>query len=214
MSTPSSRKPPSSAPSAPEGPDLLQVLVARRVLTAEQAERVRRALKVGNVSAETAVIQLGFAGEVQIAQALAAHAGLPYVKINPLDLDLDVVTKAIAGPFARKHGMVAIGKTNDRITIAVHDPFAPFPVEDIKRVTGLDVDRVVATRGDVETINKGFYDLKASLQTAEKQLTSSRLPSVAPPDLRFLPRAADVSNAAPVGVVEPLGVPLVRAVDD
>src|SRR6266508_6029480 len=97
MSTPSSRKPPASAPSAPEGPDLLQVLVARRVITAEQADRVRRAQKVGNVSAEAAVIQLGFAGEVQIAQALAAHAGLPYVKINPLDLDLDVVTKAIAG---------------------------------------------------------------------------------------------------------------------
>src|SRR6266581_2009094 len=145
MSTPSSRKPPASAPSAPEGPDLLQVLVARRVMTAEQAERVRRAQKVGNVSAETAVIQLGFANEVQIAQAIAAEAGLPYVKINPLDLDLDVVTKGLSGPFARKHGMVAISKSVDKITIAVHDPFRPFPFEDVKLVTGLEVVRVVAT---------------------------------------------------------------------
>src|SRR6266568_288743 len=205
MSTPSSRKPPASAPSAPEGPDLLQVLVARRVLTAEQGERVRRAQKVGNASAETAVIQLGFAGEVQIAQALAAHAGLPYVKINPLDLDLDVVTKAIAGPFARKHGMVAIGKTIDKITVAVHDPFAPFPVEDIKRVTGLDVDRVVATRGDVETINKGFYDLKASLQTAEKQLTASRLSTVDLQNQEFLSRSADD--------LDPAAAPVVKALD-
>ena len=205
MSTPSSRKPPASAPSAPEGPDLLQVLVARRVLTAEQGERVRRAQKVGNASAETAVIQLGFAGEVQIAQALAAHAGLPYVKINPLDLDLDVVTKAIAGPFARKHGMVAIGKTIDKITIAVHDPFAPFPLEDIKRVTGLDVDRVVATRGDVETINKGFYDLKASLQTAEKQLTASRLSTVDLQNQEFLSRSADD--------LDPAAAPVVKALD-
>src|SRR2546425_10519619 len=114
MSTPSSRKPPASAPSAPEGPDLLQVLVARRVLTAEQAERVRRALKVGNVAAETAVIQLGFAGDVQIAQALAAHAGLPHVHINPHDLDLHVVTKPIAGPFARKHRILARGEHSDQ----------------------------------------------------------------------------------------------------
>src|SRR6266702_2329395 len=205
MSTPSQRKPPASAPSAPEGPDLLQVLVARRVLTAEQGERVRRAQKVGNVSAETAVIQLGFAGEVQIAQALAAHAGLPYVKINPLDLDLDVVTKAIAGPFARKHGMVAIGKTIDKITVAVHDPFAPFPLEDIKRVTGLDVDRVVATRSDVETINKGFYDLKASLQTAEKQLTASRLSTVDLQNQEFLSRSADD--------LDPAAAPVVKALD-
>src|SRR5207247_6223520 len=176
MSTPSSRKPPSSAPSAPEGPDFLQVMVARRVLTAEQAERVRRAQKVGgNVSAETAVIQLGVANEIQIAQALAAHAGLPYVKINPLDLDIDVVTKGLSAPFARKHGLVAIAKSGDKITIAVHDPFAPFPTDDIKRVTGLDVERVVATRTDVETVNKGFYDLQTSLQTAEKQLSASRM---------------------------------------
>ena len=77
---------------------------------------------------------------------MAAHAGLPYVKINPLDLDLDVVTKGIAGPFARKHGLVAICKTTEKITVAVYDPFRPFPTEDIKRVTGLDVERVVATR--------------------------------------------------------------------
>ncbi len=135
---------------------------------------MRRAQKLNGLTAEQTVLQLGLVNEVQIAQALAAQAGLPYVKINPLDLDLDVVTKAIAGPFARRHGMVAIAKTQDRITIAVHDPFAPFPLEDVKRVTGLDVDRVVATRSDVETVNKGFYDLKASLQHAEKQLTESR----------------------------------------
>ncbi len=111
MSTPTSRKP-SPVPATPEAPDLLNVLVVRHVLTPEQVEKVRRAQKVNGLTPEQAIIQLGFASEVQIAQAVAAHAGLPYVKINPLDLDLDVVTKAIAGPFARKHGMVAISKTD------------------------------------------------------------------------------------------------------
>jgi len=203
MGTPSSRK---AAPAGPtEGPDLVGVLVTRGVLNPEQADRVRRAQKVGGLSAEQAVIQLGFAGEVQIAQALAAHAGLPYVKINPLDLDLDVVTKAIAGPFARKHGMVAIAKTTDRITVAVHNPFAPFPVDDIRRVTGLDVDRVVATRTDVETVNKGFYDLKVSLQHAEKQLTESRLSTVDLSNQEFLSRAATD--------LDPAAAPVVKALD-
>src|SRR5438128_7054081 len=178
MASPPSRKSGPVAPAPAETTDLLPILVSRRVLTAEQAERVRRATRVGSLGTEQAIIQLGFANEVQVAQAVAAHAGLPYVKINPLDLDLDVVTKGIAGPFARKHGLVAISKTADKITVAVHDPFAPFPAEDIKRVTGLDVDRVVATRSDVETINRGFYDLKASLTTAEKQLTAGRISNV------------------------------------
>jgi general secretion pathway protein E len=205
MSTPSPRKPAPVAPGAPEGPDLLQVLVTRRVLTAEQVERVRRSQKVGNLTAEQAIIQLGFSNEALIAQAIAAHASLPYVKINPLDLDLDVVTKAIAGPFARKHGMVAIAKTTERITVAVFDPFAPFPVDDIKRVTGLDVERVVASRSDVEAVNKGFYDLKSSLQTAEKQLSASRLSTVDLQNQEFLSRASDE--------LDPAAAPVVKALD-
>jgi general secretion pathway protein E len=195
----------SVAPAAELSVDILPILVTRKVLTGEQAERVRRATRMGAQGSVQAAIQLGFANEVQIAQALAAHVGLPYVKINPLDLDLDVVTKGIAGPFARKHGLVAINKTGDRITVAVHDPFAPFPAEDIKRVTGLEVDRVVATRTDVETINKGFYDLKASLQTAEKQLTASRLSTVDLGNQEFLSGESKE--------LDPAAAPVVKALD-
>jgi general secretion pathway protein E len=203
MATPQARK--TAAATAPEAPELLSVLVAQNVLSAEQAEKVRRAQKVNGFTAEQALLQLGIASEVQIAQALAAHAGLPYVKINPLDLDLDVVTKAIAGPFARRHGMVAIGKAGDRITIAVHNPFAPFPLEDVKRVTGCEVDRVVATRGDVEAVNKGFYDLKSSLQHAEKQLSESRIATVDLGNQEFLSKAATD--------LDPAAAPVVKALD-
>jgi len=133
MGAPPTRKPAPPAP-APVEPsvDIVPILVTRKVLTAEQAERVRRAMRMNAAqTAEHAIAQLGFANEVQIAQAIAAQAGLSYVKINPLDLDLDVVTKGIAGPFARKHGLVAISKTADTITVAVYDPFAPFPEEDV-----------------------------------------------------------------------------------
>jgi general secretion pathway protein E len=204
MAIPATRK---TAPATglQEALDLLRVLVQQKVLTAEQADKVRRAQRVNGVSAEQAVLQLGAASDAQIAQALAAHLGLPYVKINPLDLDLDVVTKAIAGPFARKHGIVAIAKTKDRITVAVHDPFAPFPAEDIKRVTGLDADRVVATRADVEAVNKGFYDLKSSLQHAEKQLSESRIATVDLGNLEFFSKESTD--------LDPAAAPVVKALD-
>jgi general secretion pathway protein E len=205
MASPPSRKSGAAAPAPAETTDVIPILVTRRVLTAEQAERVRRATRVGSLGTEQAIIQLGFANEIQIAQAVAAHAGLPYVKINPLDLDIDIVTKALSGPFARKHGLVAIAKSADKITIAVHDPFAPFPTDDIKRVTGLDVERVVATRTDVETVNKGFYDLQTSLQTAEKQLTASRVGSVDLSNQEFL--------SAEATELDPAAAPVVKALD-
>jgi len=210
MASPPPRKPPAPpAAKAPPAPaveasvDILPILVSRKAVTPEQAERVRRTCKINNLSVEQAVLQLGVASEVQIAQALAAHTGLKYTKLNPLDLDLDVVTKALSGPFARKHGMVAISKTEKTITVAVHDPFKAFPEEDIKRVTGLDVERVLATKSDVETINKGFYDLKTSLQTAEKQLNASRVSNVDLTNQEFL--SSDE--------LDPAAAPVVRALD-
>jgi general secretion pathway protein E len=206
MSTPPHRKPATPAAPAPaDTVDLLGILAKRHVITTEQVDRVRRSTKVNGLPTEQALLQLGFTSESSIAQALAAEAGLPYVKLNPLDLDLDVVTKGIAGPFARRHGMVAISKTADRITVAVHNPFAAFPVDDIKRVTGLEVDRVVASRADVETINKGFYDLKSSLQTAEKQLRQSRISTVDLGNQEFLSRSADD--------LDPAAAPVVKALD-
>ena len=177
----------------------------------EQVEKIRRAQKVNKFSVEQAIVQLGVVNEVQIAQALAAEADLPYVKINPLDLDLDVVTKGVAGPFARRHGMVAIAKTADRITVAVHNPFAPFPAEDIKRVTGLDADRVVATRSDVESINKGFYDLKSSLTHAEKQLAENRIATVDLGNQEFLSKADSDLDPAAAPVVKALDTILANA---
>ena len=72
-------------------------------------------------------------------------------------------------------------------------------------MTGLDVDRVVATRSDVETVNKGFYDLKSSLKHAEKQLAESRIATVDLANQEFLSKAdADLDPAA---------APVVKALD-
>jgi general secretion pathway protein E len=90
--------------------------------------------------------------------------------------------------------------------VAVHDPFAPFPASDITHVTGLkNVVRVVATRTDVETINRGFYDLQTSLKTAEKQLTASRLSAVDLGNQEFLSGEAKE--------LDPAAAPVVKALD-
>ncbi len=184
--------------------DVMQVLVFCKVLAPEQVEAVRRTAKVKARSVEQTVVDLGIASEVQIAEALARYAGLRFVKINPLDLDLDVVTTALSGPFARRHGLIAISKSETTLTVALHDPLAPFPADDIRAVTGLDVERVVATRSDVEALSRAFYGLKTSLKSAEKQITSSWL-------------AVDLGNqeflSSETEELDPAAAPVITAVD-
>jgi general secretion pathway protein E len=199
------RKPPRSVDHTDIG-DLLQILVFHKALSRDQAERVRRQARGSDVPVVQLIVKLGLATETQIGQALAAFAGLRFVKINPLELDLEVVTGALSGPFARKHGLAAIAKTDEKLTVAVHDPFAPFPAEDIKRVTGLrGIERVVATRTDVEALNKGFYELNTSLKTAEQQLSAKSLPTLEIGNQEYL--SSDVDE------LDPAAGPVVKALD-
>ncbi len=155
-----------------DGTDLLQILLFRRILLREQAERARRSARANNAELIPTIVSLGFANEVQIGEAVAEFTGVLFVKLNPLELDLDIVTGGLSAAFPRRHGLVAISKTATTVTIAVHDPFAPFPADDIRRVTGLDVQRVVAIRTDIEAITANFYGLRSSLKSAEKQLSA------------------------------------------
>jgi general secretion pathway protein E len=202
MAVPPLRQVPAPAPSA----ELLHALVARGVLTRDQADRVRRSARANGLSVTQAIVKLGFSSELQVSEAAAAHAGLRFVRIDPLELDLDVVTGGLSGPFARKHGLVALAKTDRRLVVAVHDPFAPFPAEDIKRVTGLlDIERVVATRSEINAIHTNFYDLKSSLKTAERQLSANWLPALDLGNQEYL--------SGETAELDPAAAPVVKALD-
>jgi general secretion pathway protein E len=193
---------PAPAPARADS-DLLQILVFRDVLTREQAERVRRYSRANRTEIIPTVVSLGFATELTIAESVAAFAELPFIKINPLELDLDIVTGALSNAFARRHGLVPISKTATTVTVAVHDPFAPFPAEDIRRVTGLEVQRVVAMKSEIEAVTKSFYGLRTSLQTAEKQLSARRIVDLG--NQEFL--------SSQVDELDPAAAPVVKALD-
>src|SRR3972149_6321395 len=123
MAIPRKSAPPVQSPAA--SADLLQILMFRKVLTREEAERVRRFARANSVGVIPTIVELKLASEVQVAETLAAFAGLRFVKINPLELDLDVVTGALSAAFARRHGLVAIAKTSTTLGEDGHEQRPP-----------------------------------------------------------------------------------------
>jgi general secretion pathway protein E len=187
-------------------PGLVSLLVKEKLLNAEQVDKVERAIKLQPASEEEVILKLGILSDVEIAQAVAKHAKLPFLKIDPLDLDLDVVTAALPARFARKHTMCAVSRHENTITIAVTNPFNPAPLRDLQQFGGLETKLVVATRKDIEMVNKGFYDLKSSLKAAETQLTEGRIHSIDITNQEFL--------SGPTVEMDPTMQPVVTALDN
>jgi general secretion pathway protein E len=106
-----------------------------------------------------------------IFQALAKEWKVPYKKIEPLKLDLNLVTTTIPHTFARKHMVLPIAIHEGYLTVATPNPFNVEVMEDIARVSHLKVRPVVSTKGDIIKLINEFFGFKRSIAAAEHQFS-------------------------------------------
>lgn len=110
--------------------------------------------------------------EDAITEEVALKLGMPYLKIDPLKLDLNVVTSHIPRPFALKHLIVAVAESRGVITVAVADPFNQRLVEELAEARELKIQRVLSSKSDILKILREFYGFRASVVAAEAEATS------------------------------------------
>ncbi len=112
----------------------------------------------------------GVLDEDGIYQILSEEWGLVYRKIDPLKLDLNIVTTIIPRTFAKKHEVLPLDIKDGRLTVAVSDPFNQEVISDISKVSQMMVDVVMSTRSDIVKVIDEFYGFKRSLVAAESQV--------------------------------------------
>lgn len=107
--------------------------------------------------------------EETIFQVLAKVWKIPYKKIDPLKLDLDLVTSKIPLTFAMKHLVLPIGIDDEFLTVATPNPFNMEAMSDIAQVSQLKVKPVVSTKTDIIKLISEFFGFKRSIVAAEHQ---------------------------------------------
>lgn len=112
--------------------------------------------------------------EELIMKTLAAHWQLPFIRLDPLKLNLDVVTSKISEPFAKRYLIVpiAIDEAQDLLTVAVVNPWDIEALDTVRKVSGLKVRPIISTKTDILKIIKEFYGFRTSVKAAEKDLAN------------------------------------------
>jgi general secretion pathway protein E len=108
--------------------------------------------------------------EDAITELIAQAAGIEYIKIDPLKLELDVVTDQIPRAFALKNLVVPIDEQEGVVTIAVADPFNIRPIEDLQHALGIQIKRILASRSDILKLLEEFFGFQASVRAAEVEM--------------------------------------------
>lgn len=109
----------------------------------------------------------GLVDEDAIYQTLADEWKIPFKKIDPVKLDLNLVTTTIPHNFAKNHTVLPIDIQDGTLSVATPAPFNLVVMDDIKRVTNLKVQQVISPRSDIVRLINEFFGFKRSIAAAE-----------------------------------------------
>ena len=111
--------------------------------------------------------------EDTITETLADELGMDYIRIDPLKLDMEVVTNLVPRPYALKHLIVPIENKNGIVTIAVADPYDLAVIDNLQTTKKIKIKPVLAVKGDILKIVREFFGFRASVRAAEAENSST-----------------------------------------
>jgi len=168
-----------------------EVLQRQGLITPEQAEEIKREARQLPARVKSAVTYEqkavaydlvasfrfsnlrepgGTIGEVEIARAIAADAGLESVRIDTLQLDADLIESKISRPFAKRHRMIPLAMVGGKLRVACANPYDIEGVDSFRRIAGRELQLVVASEPDILKAITEFYGLRQSVKRAERDL--------------------------------------------
>ena len=171
-----------SSPPTYEGPldwrPLVQWLRADGVITPEEADRT-----IARCSqAESAQHPLQRLASVAMARAsdgrpldiemlteyLAQRAGLPYLHIDPLKVDVARVADTMSATYAERHKLLPVQATPDEVVVATAEPFVTDWLPEVERQARRPVRRVIANPEDIHRYTAEFFALAKSVRAAQR----------------------------------------------
>jgi type IV pilus assembly protein PilB len=140
-----------------------ELLTKASLISQDQLKEALKAQKeTGGKLGET-LIKLGFVSEEDITECLSQQFGVPSINLAHFEIDSTVI-KLIPSEVARKYNILPVNKTGATITIAMADPTNVFAMDDIKFMTGYNVEPVVASELGIKAAIDNYYGSTSALE--------------------------------------------------
>src|SRR3970282_510995 len=133
-----------------------ELLLKEKRITPEQLQEVLTYQKTNGGKLGANLVKLGFIKDEEITALLSKQYGVPSINLAKFEIDLNVL-KLIPSETAQKYQIVPLSRAGATLTIAMTDPTNVFAMDDIKFMTGYNVEPVVASEiAVVDTIQRYY----------------------------------------------------------
>jgi type IV pilus assembly protein PilB len=149
-----------------------QILVEQGLVTREQVEaalveQMRVPKSLGRI-----LIDLHLIKETDLVRALAQQIGMEFVDLNEYSVD-PAATTLIPESVAKRYRALPIGERDGRLLVAMSDPANVYALDDIRTITGREVQPVVATAADVNAAISKFSNLSGAVEQLAQEASEA-----------------------------------------
>ena len=144
------------------------LLLKEKRITPAQLQEALNYQKTNGGKLGLNLVKLGFVTDEEITSLLSKQYGVPSINLTQFEIDQSVI-KLIPPDTAQKYQIVPLSRSGATLTIAITDPTNVFAMDDIKFMTGYNVEPVVASETAVTDAIKRYYPAAASAPKAAQK---------------------------------------------
>jgi type IV pilus assembly protein PilB len=138
-----------------------ELLLKEKKITPDQLQQALAAQKANGGKLGYNLVKLGFVKDEEITALLSKQYGVPSINLAQFQIDPAVV-KLVPPETAQKYQIIPLSRSGASLTIAMTDPTNVFAMDDIKFMTGYNVEPVVASETAITEAVQKYYPLKAA----------------------------------------------------
>jgi len=139
-----------------------ELLVRNELISDDQLAKAVSEQKKEGIRLGAALIKLGYVEENDLASFLSKHYGVPSINLAEFDVDPAVIS-LIPADVTQKYQLIPINRAGATLIVAMADPSNIFAIDDIKFMTGFNVEVVVAAEAAIKEAIDKYYDQSSSL---------------------------------------------------
>jgi type IV pilus assembly protein PilB len=173
------------------------LLLREKLITKEQLVKSLEEQKLMGGRLGAQIVKLGYIKEEDLITFLSKQYGVPSVNLAEFEVDESVI-KLVPEDVATKHQIIPINRAGSTLIIAMSDPSNIFAIDDIKFLTGYNVEVVVASDSSIREAIDKYYDQSASLTSVMSDLDEIDLEVVEESDDVDVKELAKATEEAPV----------------
>lgn len=137
-------------------------ITEEQVKQALVVQKQDRSKKLGQI-----LVELGYITEKEVLDALGKRMGLQIIKLDTFKIDVQAVAK-IPKQLAEKYILIAIAEREGTLTISMSDPLNFYAVEDVRQVTGMNIEVYLSESEQISKAINLYYSEVGAKVAAEK----------------------------------------------